>query len=88
MIGTIRMMLAAFALSVAMPVLAAEPSPWLGSPGQTPFQLDPVTMVAVTTAGDPLQTGSVSPAPCVPKSCATTPKTVSDAAATGSTPQK
>jgi hypothetical protein len=88
MTRTIRMMFTALSLTAAMPVMAAEPSPWLGSIDQTPFQLDPVTMVAVTTAGDPLQTGSLSHSPCLPKSCVTTPVPASNATATGSAPQK
>jgi hypothetical protein len=88
MTGTIRMMLTAFCLGMATPVMAGEPSPWLGSGDQTPFQLDPVTMVAVTTAGDPLQTGSLSFVPCLPESCANTGIPASNATATGSDPQK
>ena len=88
MTGTIHMTLVAFSLCLASPAMAADPSPWLGSTDQMPFQLDPVTMVAVTTAGDPLETGSLSAKPCLPESCATAPKSATKAVATGSTPQK
>jgi hypothetical protein len=52
---------------------AAELSPWMGSADQIPFQLDPVTMVAVTfAAADPLQTGSTGA--CPPRGCTVQPK--------------
>ena len=38
------------ALSLSSASQAAELSPWMGGEGQAPFQLDPVTMVAVTFA--------------------------------------
>jgi hypothetical protein len=88
MTRTIRMMLMAFTLSLTMPASAAEPTPWFGSIDQTPFHLDPVTMIAVTLAGDPLHTGSVTPVTCLPKSCATSPETATGSATTGSAPQK
>jgi hypothetical protein len=53
---------------------AAELSPWMGSADQTAFQLDPVTMVAVTFAtADPLQTGSTGKRICGPHSCVAAP---------------
>jgi hypothetical protein len=54
---------------------AAELSPWMGNEGQAPFQLDPTTMVAVTFAADPLQTGSTGKRQCTLESCATKPMT-------------
>ncbi len=48
---------------------AAELSPWLGNDSQVPFQLDPNTMVAVTFAADPLQTGSLPAVKCNQKTC-------------------
>lgn len=69
MAGSIRMMGAALCLLSGSPAMAAELTPWLGSADQTPFQLDPNTMVAVTFAADPSQTGSLSAAPCPPKGC-------------------
>lgn len=48
---------------------ATELSPWLGSADQVPFQLDPVTMVAVTFAADPLHTGSTGKTTCGSPHC-------------------
>jgi hypothetical protein len=66
-------MLAGLAFTVPA-VHAAELSPWLGSADQIPFQLDPVTMVAVTFAADPLQTGSTGKSTCGPPHCILTAK--------------
>lgn len=52
---------------------SAELSPWLGNDGQAPFQLDPNTMVAVTFAADPLQTGSTSKRDCNLETCVPQP---------------
>jgi hypothetical protein len=52
---------------------AAELSPWMGGEGQAPFQLDPNTMVAVTFAADPLQTGSTSKRDCNLETCTPQP---------------
>ncbi len=54
---------------------AAELSPWMGGDHQTPFQLDPNTMVAVTFAADPLQTGSTSKRDCGLETCTLLPLT-------------
>jgi hypothetical protein len=56
---------------LAVPAIsyAAELSPWMGNDGQVPFQLDPNTMVAVTFAADPLQTGSISKPKCNLETC-------------------
>jgi hypothetical protein len=77
----------AFALAAAAAAQAAELSPWLGSEDQIPFQLDPVTMVAVTFAADPLQTGSVSKAPCLPETCLTGTNTATEASNAIGAPQ-
>jgi hypothetical protein len=66
-------MLAGLTLTVP-PTHAAELSPWLGSADQIPFQLDPVTMVAVTFAADPLQTGSTGKWTCGAPHCILTAK--------------
>jgi hypothetical protein len=52
---------------------AAELSPWMGGDGQAPFHLDPNTMVAVTFAADPLQTGSTTKRDCAPETCSLMP---------------
>jgi hypothetical protein len=57
---------------------AAELSPWLGNDGQAPFQLDPHTMVAVTFAADPLQTGSTTKPHCNLQTCTLQPNTAKD----------
>lgn len=75
----IRTMLAVGILGFASTGFADQLSPWLGSADQTPFQLDPVTMVAVTFAADPLHTGTVKPAPCPQAGCEIVP----NAATTG-----
>jgi hypothetical protein len=69
MLTRVLMLLAAIAVPGS--AQAAELSPWLGSADQLPFQLDPTTMVAVTFAGDPLQTGTTAKAPCPPATCLT-----------------
>ena len=61
------------ALSLSSASQAAELSPWMGGEGQAPFQLDPVTMVAVTFAADPLQTGSTSKRDCSRETCTLLP---------------
>ena len=85
MVGLIRASL--LSLSFTLPTQAAELSPWMGSNEQTPFQLDPNTMVAVTFAADPLQTGSTSKLPCDPKTCATDMKAARSLKAARGTPQ-
>jgi hypothetical protein len=70
----IRSTALAAALLLGQPASATELSPWMGSDDQSPFQLDPVTMVAVTFAADPLQTGSLTKAPCQPMGCTLPPK--------------
>jgi hypothetical protein len=80
--------LVAVILSTATPALASELSPWLGSADQIPFQLDPTTMVAVTFAADPLQTGSLSKPSCLAAHCKTTPDSVTHPNATGGASQK
>jgi hypothetical protein len=67
--------------------VAAEPSPWLGSDEQAPFQLDPNTMVAVTFAADPLHTGSTTKAPCDLAGCTLPPKTAITPPADSGSPQ-
>jgi hypothetical protein len=53
-----------------LPASAAELSPWMGSADQAAFQLDPNTMLAVTSTNDPLQTGSLSTVEnCNPVGC-------------------
>jgi hypothetical protein len=74
MFGLIRMSVLGLVVFLATAASAAEPSPWLGSDEQAPFQLDPITMVAVTFAADPLHTGSTTSAPCKPTGCALPPK--------------
>jgi hypothetical protein len=69
--GAVLLISSAF---LALPVAAAELSPWMGSTDQSPFQLDPVTKVAVTFAADPLQTGSLSALPCKSVGCALPPE--------------
>jgi hypothetical protein len=71
---SVLMMISASTLSHA-----AELSPWLGSDGQAPFQLDPNTMVAVTFAADPLQTGSTSKRNCNLETCTLPPLTAKTA---------
>jgi hypothetical protein len=62
-------------LSFSSASQSAELSPWMGGEGQAPFQLDPNTMVAVTFAADPLQTGSTSKRDCSLETCALLPLT-------------
>jgi hypothetical protein len=88
MTGSLRIALTAVALLMPLPAMAAELSPWLGSADQTPYQLDPHTMVAVTFASDPLQTGSLSKVVCDPLSCTATPTSANRAPAVGGAPQK
>jgi hypothetical protein len=66
---------------------AAELSPWFGSEDQTPFQLDPVTMVAVTFAADPLQTGSTDKIICLPPGCIPVPGAATNAPVGAGVPQ-
>jgi hypothetical protein len=67
---------------------AVELSPWMGSADQTPFQLDPITMVAVTYAGaDPMQTGSTGAVLCRPQGCAAVQKPAMASVAAGRAPQ-
>lgn len=66
---------------------AAELAPWMGSADQTPFQLDPVTMVAVTFAADPLHTGSIPKAPCPRQGCENVPNAATSTATTGGAPK-
>jgi hypothetical protein len=74
---------------VAMPTAAsaAELSPWLGSDDQTPFQLDPNTMIAVTFAADPLHTGTLASATCLPDSCEIMSKAATRPTSTSSAPK-
>ncbi len=88
MTGSIRIVLTAMALLIATPALASELSPWFGSTDQTAFQLDPNTMVAVTFAADPLQTGSLSKPGCVTQGCATAARPAINQSASGGVPQK
>jgi hypothetical protein len=69
----IRTVALACLLAAPFPAIAAELSPWFGSQDQTPFQLDPVTMVSVTFAADPLQTGSTDKIKCLPPGCIPVP---------------
>lgn len=64
-------------IMLGLPVFsqAAELSPWMGAAGQAPFQLDPNTMVAVTTATDSLQTASTSKRNCDLETCTALPLT-------------
>ena len=55
MTGPIRGMFAVLGVLSGTTAMASELTPWFGSVDQTPFQLDPNTMVAVTFAADPLQ---------------------------------
>ncbi len=87
MVRTTGTVLTVLVLSAA-PVLAAELSPWLGSTDQTPFQLDPTTMVAVTFAADPLSTGSLSKLSCLSKGCANVINPARITTAAGGAPQK
>ncbi len=88
MTRTTRIMLMAFSLNMSTAVIAAEPSPWLGSADQSPFQLDPATMLAITGSGDALQTGSLSQVACLPTGCITSPDPASNDTASGKAPQK
>jgi hypothetical protein len=87
MAAKIRIILAGLVIAGTSPAMATQLSPWLGSADQTPFQLDPTTMVAVTFAADPLQTGSMSKAPCHTEGCVPAPKTASDGAVVDGAPQ-
>jgi hypothetical protein len=88
MTGTIRVIFAVLSLVSGGPAMAAELTPWFGSADQTAFQLDPNTMVAVTFAADPLQTGSLSTAQCPSKGCAPTPDAARDRPLVAGVPQK
>jgi hypothetical protein len=72
---------------LVQPASATELSPWMGSDDQSPFQLDPVTMVAVTFAADPLQTGSLTKAPCQPTGCTLAPKPAIEIPTASGSPQ-
>ena len=67
---------------------AVELSPWMGSEDQIPFQLDPTTMVAVTFAADPLQTGSIRKRACPKQGCVLATKPAKGPVAAEITPQK
>jgi hypothetical protein len=75
------------ASSMGFSANAAELSPWFGSGDQSPFQLDPITMVAVTFAADPLATGSKDKAPCLAAGCLPLPKTAKDETVETGVPQ-
>jgi hypothetical protein len=87
----IRISLCVMALSTLPTAKAAELSPWLGSADQLPFQLDPQTMLAVTFAADPLQTGSLGrtaqPDLCLPTGCVESRKTAKSSPAAIGVPQ-
>jgi hypothetical protein len=87
MASAIRALIIAASVCFSTTGSAAELSPWLGNEGQTPFQLDPNTMVAVTFAADPLHTGSLSTAPCPPSGCATSPNTARTGTVATGTPK-
>lgn len=88
MAESIRMMVAALCLLSGSPAMAAELTPWLGSADQSPFKVDPNTMVAVTFAADPSRTGSLSTAPCPTKGCVPTIGAAKSGPVAGSVPQK
>lgn len=83
----IRIVLACTGFALPMAAAAAELSPWLGSDGQAPFQLDPVTKVAVTYAADPLYTGTLSKPACLAKGCEVGPNAATTMSTTGSAPK-
>lgn len=87
MVRTTGTVLTVLALS-ALPVMAAELSPWLGSPDQSPFQLDSITMIAVPLAADPMSTGSLTKPPCQSEGCVKLISPAKTKAAAGSAPQK
>ncbi len=86
-VQSIRNLCIAAAFLASPSVSAAELSPWLGSTDQSPFQLDPHTMVAVTFAADPLQTGSTTKLPCQAEGCTAHPKAAKPPVTAAGTPQ-